>query len=368
MRIAVVTNAFPPEARGGAGQIASDLVDVWRGSGDEVRVWTSRAAWTYGGVITRLLGHLVLERRLPAYAQELEAWCPDVVVTHNLTGAGLLRIGRWLNSQAMPWIHVLHDAQLFEPSGLVMHDRATWWQRGWSWYRRALFGVPSLVVSPTQWLLEAHERRGWFADVASQVVPNPAPAAGRIRESELSHAWVFVGRLDASKGADFLLDVARACPNERFTVIGEGVLRGEFERLSNVRCLGQRSRQEVLEAMTSSRGVLVPSRVQENQPTVILEAFTCGVPVVASCVGGIPETVGGGGVCLPLDAPAWSAVLKRSALFWDELRLGVERERERFSAPAVVRGWQGVFSRVTVDQRQRRLRDRHQTKQNDLRV
>lgn len=346
MRIAVMTNAFPPEARGGAGQIASDLVDVWREAGDEVRVWTSRAAWTHGGVITRLVGHLALERCLPAYAREIEVWCPDVVVTHNLTGAGLLRIGRWLNNQAMPWIHVLHDVQLFEPSGLVMHDRVTWWQRGWSWYRRALFGVPSLVVSPTQWLLEAHARRGWFVDVTSQVVPNPAPIMGLPVEGEPGHAWVFVGRLDASKGADFLLGVARTCPNERFTVIGEGVLQSEFERLSNVRCLGQRSRQEVLALMASSCGVLVPSRAQENQPTVILEAFACGVPVIASRVGGIPETVGRGGVCLPLEVQAWSEVLAHGSMLREELRSGIERERERFSAPAVARGWREVFSQA----------------------
>jgi glycosyltransferase involved in cell wall biosynthesis len=37
--------------------------------------------------------------------------------------------------------------------------------------------------------------------------------------------------------------------------------------------------------------LLVPSLVIENQPTVILEAFSRGTPVIGSTSGGIPEMV-----------------------------------------------------------------------------
>jgi glycosyltransferase involved in cell wall biosynthesis len=35
----------------------------------------------------------------------------------------------------------------------------------------------------------------------------------------------------------------------------------------------------------------MPSLWYENQPMVILEAFAAGVPVIGSCIGGIPELV-----------------------------------------------------------------------------
>lgn len=355
MRIAVITNAFPPEARGGAGQIASDLVDLWREDGADIRVWTHRASWTQKNALYRLVGHLVLEMFQPGYVAEVADWRPDMVVTHNLTGSGLLAVGRWLNVSRIPWVHVLHDVQLFEPSGLMAQDRVSWWQRGWSLYRRAFFGVPSLVVSPTQWLLDAHERRGWFAAIPSTVIANPAPMT-RIVNAPTNvvrkNVWVFVGRLDTAKGADFLLALARACPQELFVVIGDGPLRESLAHEPNIECLGQRTRQEVLVLMTSSQGVLVPSRVCENQPTVILEAFSCGIPVIASRVGGIPETVGLGGICLPLEIQAWRDALRDRAAFCADGRLGVVSERQRFSVQAVALGWREAFSRMMSDRRQ----------------
>ena len=52
--------------------------------------------------------------------------------------------------------------------------------------------------------------------------------------------------------------------------------------------------------------LLVPSCIEENQPTVILEAASVGLPVVASDKGGIRETLGSRGyICAPRDLMAW---------------------------------------------------------------
>jgi glycosyltransferase involved in cell wall biosynthesis len=60
--------------------------------------------------------------------------------------------------------------------------------------------------------------------------------------------------------------------------------------------------------------VVVPSVCLENQPSVIIEAFAEGRPVVASGIGGIPEMFedGHGGWLLPPgDVAAWRACLTR---------------------------------------------------------
>lgn len=58
-----------------------------------------------------------------------------------------------------------------------------------------------------------------------------------------------------------------------------------------VRFLGWLPRDDALRLLRSATVLAVPSRSQENQPLVVLEAFACGVPVVASHLGGLPELV-----------------------------------------------------------------------------
>src|SRR5271168_705321 len=45
---------------------------------------------------------------------------------------------------------------------------------------------------------------------------------------------------------------------------------------------------------------LLPSLWWENQPLVAIEAMFNGIPVIGSDRGGIPETLGGGALILPL--------------------------------------------------------------------
>lgn len=64
------------------------------------------------------------------------------------------------------------------------------------------------------------------------------------------------------------------------------------ERIS---ILGALPHERVLELMRSHAVLAVPSLLIENQPTVILEGLASGCDVVASDVGGIPETLDGAG-------------------------------------------------------------------------
>ncbi len=88
--------------------------------------------------------------------------------------------------------------------------------------------------------------------------------------------------------------------------------------------------------------LLIPSEA-EGLPLVLLEAFACGTPVVASRVGGIPEALDDGvqGVLLPPgDVEAWSAAL--TELLGDDerrVRMGYAARRrweERFTEAAML--------------------------------
>ena len=315
MRIAILTNDFPPTATGGAGVIAAEQVRLLGAEGHDVRVWHRPFLFRGQPAPVRLLGHLVdvLPRR--DVVREMEDFKPDVLITHNLTGCGLGTPARVRVGGAM-WIHTLHDVQLFEPSGRLMRpERITLWQRAWSRVRRSALGAPDLVISPTHWLLEEHKRRGFFRDAGTRVVllPNPGPAVEPVVR-EAPHTplrLLFVGRFSDEKGAPFLQRVMHELEGRGVQVTLRMAGPSCVVRQQSMVCVGPLAREEILSLMRESDVLLVPSQIAENQPTVILEAASTGLPIIASHIGGIPETLGEDGMLVPpSNIAAWADAIE----------------------------------------------------------
>jgi glycogen(starch) synthase len=111
----------------------------------------------------------------------------------------------------------------------------------------------------------------------------------------------FVGRLVPEKGVDVLIRaVARlseAFPNIRVRIVGEGPCRNQLEMLvlelgltTNVELTGQLNRDSVIQVLTNSKILALPSR-KESFGLVLLEAANAGCAVVATSTGGIPSIV-----------------------------------------------------------------------------
>lgn len=112
---------------------------------------------------------------------------------------------------------------------------------------------------------------------------------------------VFVGRVEEAKGVYDLLQawkkVIAQCPTARLVMVGEDRTRGLF--LNRARCLGihesitltgQLSEHQVASLMRESRIFCLPSH-NEGTPVSAMEALSCGLPVVVTRVGGIPDIV-----------------------------------------------------------------------------
>jgi glycosyltransferase involved in cell wall biosynthesis len=111
---------------------------------------------------------------------------------------------------------------------------------------------------------------------------------------------LFAGRLTEEKGVRVLLDAY-----EKFglrvplRIAGDGPLADEVRRRAGalgglVEVRGLLSRDQVIDELKAARFLVFPSQWYEGLPMTILEAFACGVPVVASAIGGIPEMVEAG--------------------------------------------------------------------------
>jgi glycosyltransferase involved in cell wall biosynthesis len=135
-------------------------------------------------------------------------------------------------------------------------------------------------------------------------IPATSPEAGARLRSELgltasNPILLNIGRLVPDKGQEYLIPMMQrvldAWPDARLLIAGEGYLREallnqiESSGLGDAVCLlGSRSDIDDLLAISD---VLVLSSESEAAPLPPMEAMRARKPVVASCVGGIPEIV-----------------------------------------------------------------------------
>jgi glycosyltransferase involved in cell wall biosynthesis len=171
--------------------------------------------------------------------------------------------------------------------------------------------------------------------------------------AEVPHPRIgYVGRLAEQKRPDLLVeafgDVEEAA---RLVVVGDGPLREQVE--AAVRRSPARDRitlhgfvpHEQVPAVLRSLDLLVLPSIYEEMGSVLAEAMACGLPVVASDVGGIPDVVRDGetGILVPPgDVPALTkaldGVLRDPSL---RTRLGEEARRQ-----SVRYSWPGLAARI----------------------
>ncbi len=107
---------------------------------------------------------------------------------------------------------------------------------------------------------------------------------------------LFIGRLSVEKGADILIKASQFFEQRwNVTIIGEGALHQELEKLaslskSNIKFEGWIEFEILSNFINRTRLLVVPS-VTEPQGIVVLEGMACGVPVIGSKTGGIPDMI-----------------------------------------------------------------------------
>jgi len=125
----------------------------------------------------------------------------------------------------------------------------------------------------------------------------------RIPEPEQNGNRVFhigtVGRMVPVKDYDLFIETAaeiyRQRPNAVFSILGEGPLKAELEKRA-----AEMGLSDVFKFMPPVEGpfpyyrqldLYVNTSRHEGIPLSVLEAMSCGVPVVAPAVGGLPEII-----------------------------------------------------------------------------
>lgn len=104
---------------------------------------------------------------------------------------------------------------------------------------------------------------------------------------------LFVGRLSREKGVETLMKAAQFI-SQQVRIVGDGPLKKELEAKAppNVMFLGRLSHDGVIDEMVRARCLVLPSVCYEAAvPLVLIEAYSVGLPVIASRIGSLIEPI-----------------------------------------------------------------------------
>lgn len=164
---------------------------------------------------------------------------------------------------------------------------------------RASLDPLMVSVIPNAIVAESFRPRDYPTTPAAGLRPEPSPA--RLIGPRDMITIVVISRLFYNKGTDLLTAavprILENNPNTRFIIAGSGPKAIDLEQMietnvlqDRVEMLGPIRHEEVRDVMTRGHIYLHPS-LTEAFGTVIVEAASCGLYVVCTQVGGIPEVL-----------------------------------------------------------------------------
>ena len=221
-------------------------------------------------------------------------------------------------------------------------------------FRSYVLSRADFLVGRNAESLEILRRKGYAGP--AQVVPNAVDVALFARDSNRERTraarnWNgfvvgYAGRLVESKGLFDLLEAVKQLEGAQLVFIGDGEARAELEKRApqNVRFVGAQALEKLPALFSALDCLVLPSRTtkswKEQFGRVLIEAASCGVPVIGSDSGAIPEVIGQGANAMGLifpegDVAALAATLIRLQRAPDLARalgeMGARRARDEFS-------------------------------------
>lgn len=324
----MITKEYPPNVYGGAGVHVTELVKALRPSID-VRV--------------RAFGNAVEEEGTTGYPDlaelsqanaALKTLGVDVAIAQDVEGADVVHSHTWYANAAGQLAQMLHDvphvltAHSLEPLRPWKAEQLGGGYRVSSWIERQAYETADAVIAVSEGMRRDILRSYPTIDEAKVgVVYNGIDLDSwrRLDEPELVRslgidpdrpAVVFVGRITRQKGLPYLLRAAALLPSDVQLILCagapdtpeimeevSGLVRELQETRTGVVWIERILPRDELCAVLSSATVFVCPSIYEPLGIVNLEAMACGLPVVGTATGGIPEVVADGftGRLVPID-------------------------------------------------------------------
>ena len=335
MRILQITSLFSPDRVGGAEIFVEDLARGLADKGHTVAVaaisreqqmpeerdgfaihrlghttpffigdWRQQPEWKrkYYKIAVQLDPRLV--RRL---ARVIDEFRPDVVNTHSLSELTPL-IWPMIRKRGIPLVHSLHDFTSMCTNGSLFHDGHICDGSGKkcrafsSLHRRCQCAVDA-VAGVGRDIVERHVRAGFFTHVPESrrtVIWNPisspdAPKPRIPRAPEAPLVFGYLGRIEAAKGADLLIEALRFLPSQGWRLVMAGRAPDGIKAYQQKAAGLPVEFPGYVEANNFFTGIdclIVPPLWPEAFGRTVAEAILRGVPVIGANLAGVAEQIG----------------------------------------------------------------------------
>ena len=304
--VLLVTNEYPPEKTAGTAMSTQFLAEELATRGYRVVVVVNtRGTASPRGVegnleVFRLrplgLPMTRMAQRAALLANVARRIRPDIIQGQSLS-CGFLAViaGRFLGIPTATYIQ-----------GLDLYEARKWARR--TYIRWALTQSDAVVAVTSDLRSRAFDLSGRWGEVIPHGLKfrgahglDRQAARSLLRLPQEARIVLFVGRLIALKGVQHLIRamprVLAECPDARLVLVGDGEERLPLSALVRelrlegcVSFEGERAHEEVIQFMRAADVFVLPSLV-ESFGIVLVEAMSCGLPVVASNIMGIPSVV-----------------------------------------------------------------------------
>jgi glycosyltransferase involved in cell wall biosynthesis len=254
-------------------------------------------------------------------ANEVSAVCkafnPDLIHVHNTFPLISPSVYSVASRSNIPVVQTLHNFRFLCPQGTFFRNgvpcedclgRVPWRAVVHKCYRGS---APQSAVLAG--LLSAHRTAGTYQNKVTRYIALSAFSRARFIagglpaqkitikpnfvESDMRPSWsnrqggLFVGRLSPEKGIALLLEAVRIGGFTKIDIIGAGPSAAAVAERFGEHYLGFLPATEITQRMRSAAYLLLPSMAHEQMPMTMLEAFSCGLPVIASRVGALADLV-----------------------------------------------------------------------------
>jgi glycosyltransferase involved in cell wall biosynthesis len=261
--------------------------------------------------IWRTVSHTPVDPRWPLWLRRIiRAERPDVLNAH---GPGVFMVDVVaMVAGPLPFVITWHAATLDKPAAPALAAIT----RGYTAVQRLTFRRADRIVAVSEYVQRRLDRWSAKTRVVANAVPRvaePRPDAGDglafVASLRVAHAW---------KGLDLVLDALvehrkRYGRTPALTVMGDGDDRPRYERrvaelglTSAVTFTGHLPPAERDRLLRKARALVAyPSTANDAFPTVFLDAWAQGVPVVAAAIGALPSLIDDGrtGILVPPGRP-----------------------------------------------------------------
>ena len=315
MRVLVVHNAY--QQRGGEDAVVESEIELLRANGHEVTEYLrDNHELASMGRLSAAAGTLWSRRTVDEVGRQIARDRPDVLHAHNtfpLISPSLY----WAAERAgVPVVQTLHNFRLLCPQAMLLREEKACelcvGKSPLSGVRHACYRGSRPQTAVLAGMLMLHRAIGtWSHKVARYIALNEFCRAkfieGGLPASRIvvkpnfvdfdapaevpRDGFLFVGRLAPEKGVGVLARATKALPECDFSIAGIGPEAETLANLPNVRMLGSLSADSVRYRMSSALALVLPSIWYENFPRTLVEAYACGLPVIASRIGALAELV-----------------------------------------------------------------------------